>query len=355
MERCKRCLIVSTRPDTAFTNGVCSACLSHDAQQAIDWKARKDWLVKVLESQKPNGTGFDCVVASSGGKDSHAQVKILLDMGVRPLIVTATTCFLTSIGRINIDNLKRYAATIEVTPNQEVRAKLNYLGLMLVGDVSWPEHVAIFTTPLRMASALGIPLVFYGENPQSQYGGPPGTYDAMQMTHRWVSEFGGFLGLRPDDMVGQKGITKQDMAEYQFPDVKAVKKVGCQAHFLGQYLGPWDSHQNAKTAIKMGMEWRLPFAGNWWAHENLDNAMTGIHDFMMLRKYGLSRACQQLSVDIRTGRISRVDALMHLTELEKQFPWEYAQVPIRDVLDRLGIQMNELNNIMEKFTNHEIL
>jgi N-acetyl sugar amidotransferase len=348
--RCQRCLIPITRPDTAFVDGVCSACLSYETNKAVDWAARRDWLVQLLEKQKPNGTGFDCIVASSGGKDSYSQVKALLDLGARPLIVTATTCMLTKVGRLNIDNLKRYAPTIEVTPNQEVRAKLNYLGLSLVGDISWPEHVAIFTTPLRMAASLGIPLVFYGENPQNQYGGPPGTYDAMQMTHRWVTEFGGFLGLRPADMVGQKGITANDMLEYQFPEANALRKSKCQAHFLGQYLGPWDSHANAAIAKEMGMVQICPSARNWWIHENLDNAMTGIHDHMMYRKYGFGRACQQLSVDIRMGRITRDNALRMLPTFESNFlPMQYAGVDIQDVLNHLGIDMPKLTAIVNKF------
>jgi hypothetical protein len=34
-------------------------------------------------------------------------------MGAKPLVVTAVTCHLTPIGRANIDNLARYATTIE--------------------------------------------------------------------------------------------------------------------------------------------------------------------------------------------------------------------------------------------------
>lgn len=352
MKRCTRCLIPDTRPDTAFVNGVCSACLTHDAQQAVDWEARRADLLKLLDRQKPNGSGFDCIVASSGGKDSHAQVLDMLAVGARPLLVTATTCMLTPIGRRNIDNLKRYAATIEVTPNQDVRRRLNYLGLTMVGDVSWPEHVAIFTTPIRMAAALGIPLVFYGENPQAQYGGPIGADEARQMTRRWVSEFGGFLGLRPADMVGQLGITSEEMAEYQAPTDEALQRAGVEAHFLGQYIGPWDSHRNAERARKAGMHQALPFVGNWWAHENLDNAMTGLHDHIMYRKYGLSRACAQLSVDIRNGRIDRAHALVELQEREHYFPDKYAGVPIKEVLGRLGITLDELKIIMRRFSAH---
>ena len=349
MTRCQRCLMPNTRPDTAFVDGVCSACLTHDAQLTINWAERKADLAKLFERQKPNGSGFDCIVASSGGKDSHAQVLNLLKLGVRPLLVTATTCMLTDLGRKNIDNLKRYAPTIEVTPDQTVRAKLNYLGLKLVGDISWPEHVAIFTTPMRMAVALGIPLVFYGENPQAQYGGPIGADKACQMTRRWVNEFGGFLGLRPTDIAGQCGVTAQAMKEYEFPSTAQIRRLGCEAHFLGQYLGPWDSHANAELAIHAGMQWEMPHEGNWWPWENLDNAMTGLHDWMMYRKYGFSRACAQLSVDIRMGIVTREAALVILNDLDNRFPWVYAGVQLKLVLEHLGISFDEFNVIEKGF------
>jgi len=354
MNRCTRCLMPDTRPDTAFVDGVCSACITHDEQQKIDWVSRQRDLEALFERQKPNDSGFDCIVASSGGKDSHAQVLALLEMGVRPLLVTATTCMQTELGRKNIDNLKRYAPTIEVTPNQEIRALLNFYGLTLVGDISWPEHVAIFTTPMRMSVALGIPLVFYGENPQAAYGGPVGAAKAMQMTRRWVSEFGGFLGLRPIDMVGRNGITAEDMREYAFPEDRLIRKVKSEAHFLGQYIGPWDGVNNARIAHAAGFEWAMPHWGNWWSHENLDNAMTGIHDWMMYRKYGYGRACPQLSVDIRFGRLERQKALGILEQLEPRFPHTYCGVPIEKVCEHLLISRAFLMETIDKFTNWEL-
>lgn len=354
MTRCKRCLMPDTRPDTAFVDGVCSACLTHDEQKSINWVERALDLDALFDRQKPNGSGYDCIVASSGGKDSTAQVLDLLKRGVRPLVVTATTCMLTNIGHDNIQNLARYASTIEVTPNQDVRARLNYLGLTLVGDVSWPEHVSIFTTPIRMAVTLGIPLVFYGENPQAAYGGPIGAQEARQMTRRWVSEFGGFLGLRPIDMIGLQGISAKDMDEYKFPEDRDIRKAGCEAHFLGQYLGPWDSRRNARVAIDAGMHTKLPCSANWWEFENLDNAMTGLHDYMMYKKYGYGRACPQLSVDIRNGFITRNRAEMILEEKEGLFPNYYMGISYKAILERLDMTHAELEAVIQKFTNREL-
>lgn len=345
MNRCLTCCMPDTRPDTQFVDGVCSACLSYAKRQAIDWEARRADLLQLLDRHDGR-----CIVPSSGGKDSHYQALTLLDLGADVTIVTATTCMLTEIGRKNIDNLARYAKTIEVTPNRSVRAKLNRLGLTLVGDISWPEHVSIFTTPFRVACDMGIPLIFYGENPQNQYGGPLGTEEARTMTRRWVSEFGGFLGLRPADMVGQEGITARDMRDYLPPDPDSLD---VEAHFLGQYL-PWDSHENAAVAVNGGMRCELPSPANLWPHENLDNAMTGLHDHGMYRKFGYGRGCAQAAVDIRSGLINQEAALAWVREFDGLFPRYYAGVSIDGICEHIGMERSDLMDALDRFTNWEL-
>lgn len=357
MKRCISCLLPDSKPDLHFDEtGECSACRAYKARPEIDWDARKQELLNLLEKHKGR-----CIVPSSGGKDSTYQVIKLKELGADVTVVTATTCHLTAIGRANIDNLARYATTIEVSPNKEVRAKLNRLGLELVGDISWPEHVSIFTTPFRMAVNLDTPLIFYGENPQNQYGGPQGSEQAKEMTRRWVSEYGGFLGLRPQDLIGKEGITERDMRDYMppsttlpigyMPDHKLYTSI--EAHFLGQYI-PWDSHHNAEVAIRAGMEAALPCEANWWTAENQDNAQTGIHDYMMWRKYGFGRACSQVSVDIRKGNISREEGLDVVELRDGLFPFMYSGVHVTDMLSRIGLDLPKLNEIMDKYTNKEI-
>lgn len=348
--RCKTCVMPNTRPDTPFIDGECSACVSYRKRKTIDWEAREADLLRILETTPRNGSGYDCIVPSSGGKDSHWQVLKLIELGARPLVVTARTCHLTAIGRRNIDNLARYATTIEVAPNAEVRRRLNRLGLTLVGDISWPEHAAIFSTPFKVACDTGIPLMFYGENPQEAYGGPIGTDEAREMTRRWVSEFGGFLGLRPQDMVGQEGITERDMLDYMPPAAERVAQVGVRAYFLGQFY-EWDSRRNIEVAIEHGMQVMVPTMANWWRGENVDNAQTGLHDFMMWRKFGFGRGCQQISVDIRSGRIGRTEALDWLKLHDGIFPSVYAEVQRTDMLRRIGVTVDEQELVVDQFTN----
>ena len=98
------------------------------------------------------------------------------------------------------------------------------------------------------------------------------------------------------------------------------------------------------------MQWESPHASNWWPLENLDNAMTGLHDWMMFKKYGYGRACAQISVDIRNGKISRSAALVILNDLEGKFPNVYAGVDILDILYRLDLTLDQLIEIIDKFT-----
>ncbi|MCR4331270.1 MAG: N-acetyl sugar amidotransferase [Sulfuricaulis sp.] len=345
MNRCRLCLIPDTRPDTHFKDGICSACRSYANRPQIDWQERKAELMQLLDRHDGR-----CIVPSSGGKDSHYQVLTLIELGADVTAVTATTCHLTAIGRANIDNLARYAKTIEVTPNRTVRAKLNRLGLEMVGDISWPEHASIFSTPFRVAAQLSIPLIFYGECPQEAYGGPVGSEQAREMTLRWRSEFGGFLGLRPSDLAMMT--SAKSMQDYEMPQFSAME-CDPEAHFLGQYI-EWDSGRNARVANEHGMQWALPTDANRWAHENQDNAQTGLHDFMCYLKYGYGRGCAQISVDVRAGRISRTDALDWLSRHDGLFPHTYAGVTIEEVLDRIGMKRRELDVIMDRFTNEEL-
>lgn len=348
MNRCLECVIPDSRPDTPFVGGVCSACLSFKKRRVVDWAARRRDLEALLERGK-NGSGYDCIVPSSGGKDSTWQTIMLISMGAKPLVVTASTCHLTPIGRANIDNLARFATTLEISPNKTLRATLNRLAMEMVGDISWPEHVSIFTTPFRVAAEVGIPLVFYGENPQEAYGGPQGSEEARVMTRRWVSEFGGFLGLRPADFAAMG----HDMREYLPPSDEKLTKAKVEAHFLGAYF-QWDSERNAKIAVENGMRQELPCEANWWPAENLDNAQTGIHDHAMMRKYGYGRGAAQLSVDIRAGRASRVGAMAWVEKFDGLFPEVYAGVPVNDVLVRLGRDRAWLKNFLDIHTNWEL-
>jgi N-acetyl sugar amidotransferase len=346
-----------TKPDLLIDEeGVCSACRSFETRQAVDWGARKTELLKILDRYRSrDGSDYDCIVPVSGGKDSHYQTIRLLELGMNPLCVTATTCMLSDIGRRNIENLKQLGVDyIEVSTNPVIRRKLNRIGLTQLGDISWAEHVSIFTIPVRIAVQHNIPLIVWGENPQNEYGGPATAAEGNVLNRRWLEEFGGLLGMRVSDLIGQSGIEKKHLIQYTYPTDEELQKVGVTGLYMGYYL-PWDGYENALFSQAYGFEtYHKAVEGSLVNYENLDNCQTGIHDYFKFLKYGFGRATDIACMHIRRGRLTREDALKVVMMHDGKFPWEYLGTPIGSVLKEIGMTVDEFIEVCDRFTNKKL-
>lgn len=356
LKYCVRCVMPHTKPDLHIDeNGVCNACRSLEKRKEVNWDQRQAELLTVLEKYRKNGTNWDCIVPVSGGKDSTYQVIRMIQLGLNPLCVTSTTCDLSEIGRKNIENIKKLGVDyVEFSPNPIVRAKLNKIGLVEVGDISWPEHVGIFTIPVRAAVQYNVPLIVWGENPQNEYGGPAAASENNTLTRRWLEEFGGLLGMRVADLSESYGIQSRHLLPYQYPSDEELQRVGVTGLFLGHYL-PWDGLSNALIAQANGfITFDQPVEGSMVNYENLDNHQTGIHDYFKYLKFGFSRATDIACLHVRRNRITRQDALEIVKARDGKFPWTYLGKPIEDILKPLDMSVDEFIKICDKFTNKRI-
>jgi N-acetyl sugar amidotransferase len=357
LKYCVRCVMPHTKPDLHIgKDGVCNACRSYETRKEVDWDARRVELQTVLEKHRSkNGSRWDCIVPVSGGKDSTYQVIRMLQLGMNPLCVTATTCDLSDIGRRNIDNIKSLGVDyVEFSPNKIIRRKLNRIGLMQVGDISWPEHVGIFTIPVRAAVEFGVPLLVWGENSQNEYGGPAAASSNNILNRRWLEEFGGLLGMRVSDLVGQEGIEQKHLIPYTYPTDEELARVGVTGIFLGYYL-LWDGYSNALLAQAHGFETLdSTVEGSIVNYENLDNHQTGIHDYFKFLKFGFGRATDIACLHTRRGRITRQDAVELVKLHDGKFPWTYLGKPIEEILKPLDITLDEFIKICDRFTNRKI-
>jgi N-acetyl sugar amidotransferase len=346
-----------TKPDLLIDGaGVCSACRAYEHRAEVDWDARRRELLGIVERfRSPDRSGYDCIVPVSGGKDSHVQVLRMLELGLNPLCVTATTDKLSALGRRNIENLKSQGVDyLELTVNPVVRRRINRLALVEVGDISWPEHVTIFTIPVRMAVQLGIPLIVWGENAQNEYGGPAAAQEGSTLTRAWLEEFGGLLGLRVSDLVGRDGIGRQDLIQYSYPSDEELARVGVTGLFLGHFF-PWDGYQNAVDAKAHGFEtYAGTVEGSIVDYENLDNHQTGIHDYFKFLKYAFGRATDIACLHVRRGRITRSDALRLVREHDGRFPWSYLGAPLEEILDEIEMTVDEFVGVCDRFTNRKL-
>jgi N-acetyl sugar amidotransferase len=345
-----------TKPDLLIdAEGVCNACRNMDGRRDLDWEARREELVRIIDRLRSrDGRNYDCIVPVSGGKDSHFQVLRVLELGLNPLCVTATTDMLSDIGRRNIENLKRQGVDyVEVTTNPTVRRRINRLALTQVGDISWAEHITIFTIPVRIAVQFGIPLIVWGENSQNEYGGPAEAAAEHLLTRRWLEEFGGLLGLRVSDLP-KHGIAPEQLIQYTYPSDDELRRVGVTGLFLGSYL-PWDGYQNALYAQAHGFTtYPSTVEGSLVNYENLDNYQTGIHDYFKFLKYGFGRATDLACLHVRRGRLSREDALRLTRRHDGQFPWKYLGCRLEDILLEIDMSLEEFIRVCDRFTNKKL-
>ena len=336
--------------------GVCSACRSYEKRAVVDWNKRNEELMSVLDRYKSRDcSNWDCIVPVSGGKDSTIQTIRMLQLGMNPLCVTATTCDLSDIGRKNIQNIKNLGVDyVEFTPNPVIRRKLNKIGLTQVGDISWPEHVGIFTIPVKAAVQYNVPLIIWGENSQNEYGGPAQASENNTLDRRWLEEFGGLLGLRVSDLVGMEGIEKRHLVPYSYPSDEDLKRTGVTGLFLGYYI-PWDGYSNALLAQANGFTtYHKTVEGSVVNYENLDNCQTGIHDYFKYIKLGFSRATDIACLHLRRGRITRKDAIEIVRKHDGKFPWEYLGKSLEQILEPLEVTVDEFIKICDRFTNKKI-
>jgi N-acetyl sugar amidotransferase len=361
---CKKCVIPETRPHTEIDeNGVCSACKYFDDRENVNWGKRKEELLKIFAKFKRKDNFYDCIVPSSGGKDSTYQALKVRELGMNPLVLTIETDMLTPLGRKNRDNLKQLGFDyLEYTPNADFRKKINKFSLETIGDISWAEELTVHCSVPRFAIKMNIPLIIWGENSENENGGPEENSDAIdgivQMHHDdWFEEFGCHGGLRSTDILNywsNENVTEIDLLPYTFPSKEELESVGYFGVFLGHYI-PWDGHSNAEFAKKNGFTtYHKWVEGSIVDYENLDNYQMRIHDYFKFLKYGYDRVSDWASLAIRRNRYTREEAVLLTKDYGGKYPSSYLGKSLTEILEYIDMTEEEFKIVCEKFTNKKI-
>ncbi len=102
MKRCTKCTLSEATPDIEFDNqGVCSYCKSH---QTIEYKG-EDGFKAILDKYRQNNGNYDCIAATSGGRDSSfILLKLVKDYNMNVLVVNYANPFTDPQATQNIKN-----------------------------------------------------------------------------------------------------------------------------------------------------------------------------------------------------------------------------------------------------------
>lgn len=351
MRYCNRCILPDTRPGLELgPDGVCSACATHGRRRDdIDWPDRRAHWERIAAEARAAGRRWDCVVPVSGGKDSHWQVLACLEQGLHVLAVTWRAPGRTELGRRNLENLMRLGVDhVDFSINPRVERAMLLRSLERYGTPAIPMHLAIFNVPATIAWRYEIPLVVWGENSAAEYVGSGADADGYLLDSEWVRRYGATNGTTAADWVSDD-LTERDLAAYFGPSDEELRERDVRAIFLGQFLR-WDPDETHRVAREHGFAANDAARTGFYDYADVDDDFISIHHWLKWYKFGFTRTYDNVSLEIRNGRLTREEAIAIVRERGDETPLE----DIRAFCDHVGISMSQFEDIVEPFRNREI-
>ena len=351
MRYCQSCILPETRPALEIgANGVCSACRAHAAKRTeIDWDRRAERFTEVAATARAKNRPWDCVIPVSGGKDSTWQTVKCLEAGLHPLCVSWRTPGRTEIGRRNLDNLIALGVDhIDFTINPEVEKRLLIRSVERYGTTAIPMHLAIFNVPTTVAARYDIPLIVWGEDSASEYVGTDVDPEAFTLTSAWVRRYGAVHGTTAADWVAD-GLTERDLAPYFGPSDEELGEKGVQAVFLGWFY-EWDPVKTAEVAAAHGFEQGDRPRTGTYEFADIDDDFISLHHWFKWPKFGFTRSWDNLSLEIRNGRLTRDEAIAALARIGDETPHE----DIEKFCAYVGIPTERFFAVAETFRSPDV-
>jgi N-acetyl sugar amidotransferase len=330
--------------------GVCNGCSAHGLKPRIDWVERERTFQEVVRHAKARSPGYDCLIPVSGGKDSTWQVVTCLRYGLNPLAVTWKTPARTAIGARNLANLVSLGVDhIDYQVNPRVEKKFMYQALARCGSTAIPMHLALFNIPLKIAARFQIPLVIWGENSAFEYGGGEDDRYGFRLDSHWLKKYGVTQGTTAHDWVSEE-LTLQELTPYLGPTDHELSHAGVHAVFLGYYF-PWDPETSLSVARAHGFASRAegPRIG-YYDYADIDDDFISIHHYLKWYKFGFSRLFDNLSLEIRNGRLTREQAIDIIRARGDDTPYQ----DIEQFCAFVGISTEHFFSVIERFRNPEV-
>ena len=351
---CKKCLMPTSRPRIVFDKeGVCNACLhAKNKYKNIDWEARKKEFLKLVEPYRSKHGEWDCIVPWSGGKDSSTiAYRLKFEFGMNPLLVTFSPQVLNEVGQYNREQMIQLGFDhYFFRPNQKIHRHLARRFFIERGDQKIPWTAGINAIPVQVAVKYKIPLVFYAEHGESEYGGK-----VLSEEHQKMRDFTEVvehqIGDDPRNWVDDV-VTEKDLNPYLWPPVEEIKKVGAKIMYFGFFF-KWSMLNNynfikTKIDFKTHPGGRTP--GTVTNYDSIDDKSDNLYYYMQYIKFGFGRAIRDISRMIQNNQISREEGL----KLAKKYDGEYTEEDLKEMLEYLNLKRKEFEEVVDKHRNPEI-
>lgn len=357
MKYCKVCLTTDLRPNASFDDsGVCIACNYSGDRIESSLSKLSRLQRRIIETRKgfKRKGPYDCIVGVSGGKDSTRQAQWVRDrLRMEPLLVCCAypPYQMTDTGAKNLSNLMNMGFELLIlTPAPRSASKLSLASFRHYGNVCKASEIALFSTVPRVAIDLGVNLIFWGEN------------DALQVGDSAVigaDEFDGNQLRNLNTLTGDADWIREEVAfphmsdHYIYPEEYLFSQKKIAILYLGPAWDDWSNFDNASYAALSGLTLRPGeehLTGDISNASMLDEEFTNINMMLKYFKYGFGRATDLVCQLIRTGRMTREEAI----PIVKEFDGVCDDSIIRKYCQYVDISEREFWAITNQYVNPDI-
>ena len=297
-QMCVRCLYDTSIPGVTFgPTGECSYCALYDEMdvQYPTGDGGELALQKAVDEMKEAGRGneFDCILGVSGGCDSSFLAHSMVDRGLRPLAVHFDNTWNSPIATNNIytilDQLDVPLETFVVDNHEydDIHRAFIESG---VRDLEAPTDIGFMGVLYRAAEQHNVKYIVEGHSFRTEGVSPAGQF---YMDGRYVKELHRRFGNIPMKT---------------FPNMPLTKFIKWAALSRIRRLRPlyWLDYNKEATKEFLSNE----YGWEWYGGHHLENRWSNFqHTYFMPHRFGIDHRINELSGRVRSGQMTRADAL----------------------------------------------
>jgi len=365
VKRCSRCIMPETIPNITFDkNGVCNYCNEYTQPNSVttsysnlnNIKERKDKFNNLIRQAKEkriqSGSKYDVMVALSGGRDSSYVAWALSKMELNVLCVNYNNPFSSPQTMINIKNLiKKINAdliTFQFPNKRQERCSENNLKAWLkrpdlgsIGLVCLPCK-AIYLEFFKIAKKHNISLIWDGSSPnegsifklEARAGKGVRAHSLQSYLTMGSNFIKNYRYLKPCNIIpGISTLLSLDgntsYLRWRYPD---IEKCG---YF---WFHPYNEEEVDQVLKDVGWSKAKDNKSPW----RFDCEIDSLKNYLYIQLIGATEKDDRFSKDIRSGLMTREEALQRLEEGEVNIDI------VKRVLKKIHMTLSDLDLIEKK-------
>ncbi|NND99380.1 MAG: N-acetyl sugar amidotransferase, partial [Pirellulaceae bacterium] len=206
------------------------------------------------------------------------------------------------------------------------------------------------------------PLMMWGEHGFADIGGMYSYSDFVEFTAKFRLEHAqrgydwhdftddGLAKLGRPELA--EGLREKDLLWAQYPSDDEIDEADVRGIYLSNFV-PWEANDHGQTIMEL-YNWRpaqQPFERTYRTMSNLDDMHeNGIHDYLKFVKLGYGRATDHASKDVRSGIMSRDEAIA----IVKRYDHVKPQRDLQRWLGYVGMSEEEFDATCDTFRDPRV-